>query len=255
MRARDDPIAIRPPDAGRLAHQIESQIEDLIVSGEFEVGSRLPGERALLQRFSVSRPVIREAISRLETRGLLRVYPSSGTYVTGTPEWGVKAQWQSWVARDTEKLLAILEVRECLETRAAALATERASDDELAELRLAHLNFEQQVARGSVADISHWDKTFHHEIATCSGNSVLASFVQNVNDVIRSQRRSILADPAIAQRSLVQHRRIVEAVEARDAERAVSAVAEHLGSTRRTIAALAEENSSSSDGTGAATPR
>lgn len=240
MRARAEPPSIRLPEVGRLSDQVEAQIEDLIVEGEFAVGTRLPGERALLQRFSVSRPVIREAISRLESRGLLRVYPSSGTYVTGTPEWGVKAQWQSWVARDSEKLLALLEVRECLETRAAALATERASDDAIAELRLAQLNFEQQVARESVADMSHWDKVFHLQLATCSGNSVLASFVQNVNDVITAQRRSILADPTVGRRSLVQHGRIVQAIEARDAEEAIRAVAEHLESTRATIAALAE---------------
>jgi GntR family transcriptional regulator, transcriptional repressor for pyruvate dehydrogenase complex len=248
MRMRAEPLAVRPPEAARLSDQVETQIEDLIVSGDFAVGTRLPGERALLQRFSVSRTVIREAISRLESRGLLRVYPSSGTYVTGTPEWGVKAQWQSWMARDSDKLLAILEVRECLETRAAALATRRATDEEIAELRLAHLNFEQQVERESVPDMSHWDKVFHLRLATCSGNSVLASFVQNVNNVITSQRRSILADAAVAHRSLAQHGRIVEAIEARDAERAIGAVAEHLESTRATIAHLAEIARPSGDG-------
>lgn len=234
-------LAVRPPEPARLSDQVETQIEDLIVSGEFAVGTRLPGERALLQQFSVSRTVIREAISRLESRGLLRVYPSSGTYVTGTPEWGVKAQWQSWVARDRAKLLAILEVRECLEIRAAALAVERASDVELAELRLAHMNFEQQCARESLADMSHWDKMFHHQLAICSGNTVLASFVQNVNEVISSQRRSILAIPAVARRSLEEHGRIVEAVEARDADRAMLAVAEHIRSTRERIAQLSED--------------
>lgn len=233
-------LVLKPPEAARLSDQVETQIEDLIVAGEFAVGTRLPGERGLLRRFSVSRPVIREAISRLESRGLLRVYPSKGTYVTGTPEWGVKAQWQAWVARDSDKLLAILEVRECLEVRAAALATERASDDDLAELRLAHLNFEQQCERQSLSDMSHWDKMFHLQLAACSRNSVLASYVQNANDVILSQRRSTLADPAVARRSLVQHLAILEAVEARDRERAMRAVADHIASTRETIARLGE---------------
>ena len=102
------------PSDDRLAHQVEAKIEDLIAAGEYAVGSRLPGERELMKRLEVSRPVVREAIGRLESRGLLRVYPSKGTFVTGTPEWGVKAQWQSWVARDRTKLLAVLEVRECL---------------------------------------------------------------------------------------------------------------------------------------------
>ena len=243
MRTRTETFptpAVPPPEPARLTDQVETQIEDLIVKGEFGVGTRLPGERGLLQRFSVSRTVIREAISRLESRGLLRVYPSRGTFVTGTPEWGVKAQWQSWIARDSDKILALLEVRECLEIRAAALATERATDHDLAELRLAHLNFEQQCARGSLADMSHWDKMFHYALAACSRNEVLASFVQNANDVVMSLRRSTLADPAVARRSLEQHRRIIEAVESRDADRAMQAVAEHIASTRETISRLAK---------------
>ena len=243
MRTRSETSAtpaVRPPEPARLSDQVETQIEDQIVSGEFPVGARLPGERALLQRFSVSRTVIREAISRLESRGLLRVYPSRGTFVTGTPEWGVKAQWQSWIARDSDKVLALLEVRECLETRAAVLASERATDDDLAELRLAHMNFEQQCERGSLADMSHWDKMFHLALAACARNEVLSSFVQSVNAVVMSQRRSTLADPAVARRSLEQHRRILEAVEARDGERARQAVADHIASTRETITRLAK---------------
>jgi DNA-binding FadR family transcriptional regulator len=132
-------------------------------------------------------------------------------------------------------------VRECLEVRAAALAVERASEDDLAELRLAHLNFEQQCLRASLPDMSHWDKIFHHQLALCSQNGVLASFVQNVNDVLVSQRRSILADTTVARRSLEQHRRIVNAVEARDADLAMRAVSEHVASTRDAITHLRAE--------------
>lgn len=227
-----------PPEELKLVHQVEARLEDLMATGEFVVGSRLPGERALLKLLNVSRPVVREAISRLESRGLLRVYPSRGTFVTGTPEWGVKAQWQSWVARDRGKLLALLEVRECLEVHAAALATERASESHLAELRLAQLSFEQQCERGSLADMSHWDKVFHYQIAVCSGNPVLASFIENVNETVRSARRSILADPEVAQRSLDDHRRILEAMERRDAAEAMRAVSLHIAATREAIARI-----------------
>lgn len=226
---------LTPPEPQRLSDQVESQIEDLIASSEFPVGSRLPGERTLMTRLSVSRPVIREAINRLESRGLLRVYASRGTYVTGTPEWGVKAQWQSWVSKDQGKVLALLEVRECLEIRAAVLACERGSEAELAELRLSHLSFEQQVARASVADMSHWDKVFHHQLAVCSGNPVLASFIQNANDTLTTQRRSVLALPPVAARSLEEHGIILEAVESRNSIAAMSAVAQHLESTRQAI--------------------
>jgi GntR family transcriptional repressor for pyruvate dehydrogenase complex len=225
----------------RLSDRIEVQLEELIASGDLAVGARLPGERALINRLSASRPVIREAISRLESRGLVRVYPSRGTYVTGTPEWGVKAHWQSVVAGDRAKLLSLLEVRECLEVRGAALATERATEEDLAELRLAHMSFEQQAERGSIPDVNHWDKVFHYRLATAAHNEVLASFVENLNSTITTSRRSVFARPFGISRSLDEHRRILEAVEARDADEATAAVAAHIGRVRREIAEITAE--------------
>ncbi len=229
---------LSPPEPPLLSEQVESRIEEMIATGELTLGSKLPGERTLIARFSVSRPVVREAIKRLESRGLLRVYPSRGTYVTGTPEWGVRAQWQSWVAKDRDRVLALLEVRESLEVRAAALAVERASDEELAELRLAHLSFEQQCERGSVADLNHWDKVFHHRLAAATGNPVLASFVQNLNETLSSSRRSVLAAPEHRRLSCEEHARILHAVEARDADAAMFAVTAHLSRVRGDILAL-----------------
>jgi GntR family transcriptional repressor for pyruvate dehydrogenase complex len=231
---------LTPPEPARLSEQVESRLEEMIAAGELALGSRLPGERDLVEQLSVSRPVVREAIKRLESRGIVRVYPSRGTYVTGTPAWGIRAQWQSWVAKDRDKVLAVLEVRECLEVHAAALAVERGSDEDIAELRLAHLSFEQQCERGSVADLNHWDKVFHHRLAAAGGNPVLASFVQNLNETLSSSRRSTLATGDGARKSCEEHARILAAVEAGDADAAMLAVTEHLSRVRRDIIRLSE---------------
>jgi DNA-binding FadR family transcriptional regulator len=220
---------LTPPKPLRLSEQVESRLEEMIVSGEFPLGARVPGERELMKRLEVSRPIVREAIKRLESRGLLRVYPSRGTFITGTPEWGIRAQWQSWVAKDRDKLLAVNEVRKLLEGGAAGLAATRGSQHDLAELRLAHYAFEQQVARGgSVADVSHWDKVFHHQLAVASGNEVLASFVQNLNSTVSAQRRSLFANRTTAERSCREHERILEAVESGSPEAARAAVCDHI---------------------------
>ena len=88
--------------------------------------------------------------------------------------------------------------------------------------------------------MSHWDKVFHYQIAVCSGNPVLASFIENVNETIRSARRSTLANPEVAQRSLEEHRAIVEAMERRDAPAAMVGVSTHISSTRRTISLIGD---------------
>jgi GntR family transcriptional regulator, transcriptional repressor for pyruvate dehydrogenase complex len=234
-----DPVipapAIHPPEDVPLSDRVEAALETMIIEGQLAVGSRLPGERVLMARLGVSRPVVREAISRLKSRGLLRVYPSRGTFVTGTPEWGVGSQWQSWMAGDRERALNFHEVAACLTERAAALAAERSSDADLAELRLAHLCFEQQCERGNVADIVHWDKVFHYRLAICSGNPVLASFVKDVHDAMKASHRSTLAERPTTQLSLQEHAEILAAVEARDPERAVRAATAHNDRARREI--------------------
>jgi GntR family transcriptional regulator, transcriptional repressor for pyruvate dehydrogenase complex len=228
-------VGLQPPETAPLSERVEAMLEEMIVKGDLAVGSRLPGERTLMKRLEVSRPIIREAISRLKSRGLLRVYPSKGTFVTGTPEWGVDSQWQSWMVGDRERALALDEVASCLGVRATELAAHRTSDDDLAELRLAHTCFEQQCERGNIADVIHWDKVFHYRVAVCSGNPVLASFVKDVYDAMKATHRSTLADPDNARISLDEHRAILEAIEARDVARAGAAARRHHDRARAEI--------------------
>src|SRR5258708_16197176 len=72
-----------PLEATRLSDQAESLIEELITNGELKVGARLPGERELVNRLGVSRTVVREAIGRLASRGILHVQAGKGTFVIG----------------------------------------------------------------------------------------------------------------------------------------------------------------------------
>jgi GntR family transcriptional regulator, transcriptional repressor for pyruvate dehydrogenase complex len=227
--------AIHPPEDAPLSDRVEAALEAMIIDGQLAVGSKLPGERILMARLGVSRPVVREAISRLKSRGLLRVYPSRGTFVTGTPEWGVGSQWQSWMAGDRERALNFHDVAACLTVLAAELAAAGTSDADLAELRLAHMCFEQQCERGSVADIVHWDKVFHYRLAVCSGNPVLAAFVKDIHDAMKASHRSTLADRKTTQLSLREHAEILAAVEARDPERAGRAAVAHNDRARREI--------------------
>lgn len=217
-----------PLEATRLSDQAESRIEDLIARGDLKVGHQLPGERELVNRLGVSRNVVREAIGRLESRGILRVQAGRGTFVTGTPDSALNGRWQTWVAGDRDKVLAMLEVRETLEVRGAGWAVERATAADLTELRRAHQQFERVVGAGTTNEISMADKLFHYQLALAAHNNVLTSFVQNINETISASRRSILAQPEGAQRSLEDHRLILEKVLARDREGAMAAVAAHI---------------------------
>jgi GntR family transcriptional repressor for pyruvate dehydrogenase complex len=224
-----------PLEATRLSDQAESLIEALITSGELKVGAKLPGERDLVNRLGVSRTVVREAIGRLASRGILHVQAGKGTYVTGTPSFAFDERWQAWLAGDLEKVGAMLAVREILEVRGAAWAAERATDADLKELRAAFEEFERAVGSGPVSDIAQADKLFHYQLAVCARNDVLTSFVHSINESIVATRRSALAAPDGAPKSLEEHRAILLAVEARDQNQASEAMARHIGRVRSDI--------------------
>ena len=217
-----------PLEAMRLSDQAEALIEQLITSGELQIGAQLPGERELVDRLGVSRTVVREAVGRLASRGILRVQAGKGTFVTGTASSALNERWQAWLGGDRDKVRAMLEVRETLETKGAAWAAERATRSDIEELRRSHKDFERCVAGGNITDISHADKLFHYRLAVCAHNEVLSSFVQNINESISSNRRSVLAAPGGAAKSLREHQEILLAIEARNEKRAMRAVARHI---------------------------
>ncbi len=217
-----------PLEATRLSDQAEALIEELITSGELQIGARLPGERELVNRLGVSRTVVREAVGRLASRGILRVQAGKGTFVTGTASSALNERWQAWLGGDRDKVRAMLEVRETLETKGAAWAVQRATRSDLEELRRSHEDFERSVANGNWTDVSQADKLFHYRLAVCAHNEVLSSFVQNINESISSNRRSVLAAPGGAAKSLREHGEILMAIEEHNEKAAMKAVAKHI---------------------------
>lgn len=233
-----------PLEATRLSDQAESLIEQLITSGELKVGAKLPGERDLVNRLGVSRTVVREAIGRLASRGILRVQAGKGTFVTGTSSLALNERWQAWLAGDVDKVRAMLQVREVLETKGAAWAVERATDDEVRALRASFDDFERKVRAGHVSDTAQADKMFHYQIAVCAHNDVLTSFIQSINESIAGTRRSALAAPGGGTKSLEEHRAIVEAIEARDEARAADAMGRHIHRVMHDIDRMAQSEGS-----------
>jgi GntR family transcriptional regulator, transcriptional repressor for pyruvate dehydrogenase complex len=232
-----------PLEATRLSDQAESLIEELITNGELKVGARLPGERELVNRLGVSRTVVREAIGRLASRGILHVQAGKGTFVTGTASFAFNERWQAWLGGDLEKVSAMLAVREVLEVKGAAWAAERATEEDLKELHASFDEFDRAVKSGLVSDVAQGDKLFHYQLAVCAHNDVLTSFVHSINESIVATRRSMLAAPGGPSKSLDEHRAILMAIEARDPQRASEAMARHIGRVRADLDRMIKEGS------------
>ena len=157
---------------GKLYRRIVQAILGDIVSGKFPVGSRLPAERDLTDRFQVSRPTIREAMIALEMKGLVEARKGSGVFVLAS----------STIDEDKELDIGafeITEARRLLEGEVAAVAATEIDEAQLEELR----TLLAQMAQEDTATAEAADRRFHIAIAEATGNAVIISAVTDFWDM------------------------------------------------------------------------
>jgi GntR family transcriptional repressor for pyruvate dehydrogenase complex len=206
---------------------IIQQIRDLISSGVLKPGDRLPPERALAERFGVGRGHIREAIKKLEFYGILKTLPQSGTIVANLGPKALEGLISNILNLEKEDIESLMETRAILEIQAARLAALRASDTEIKEIAQAYQEFCRQVEKKNPS--IEEDLMFHLKIAECCKNSVLRSLLSLITPDILTFSRDL--NSCRDGRFLVarkEHEAVLQAIHARDPERAAEAMAEHM---------------------------
>lgn len=213
----------------RLSEQLADALAVGIRDGQLQPGQRLPTEAALVQRFGVSRSVVREALSRLKTLGLVESRQGSGAYVQAKAQ---PALDQLVLSPDgsLETLLQMVEVRRALEAESASLAAARRTPAGLRQIKAALANLDKAVAAGGdgVAE----DVAFHAAIAEASGNPFLLATLAYLNQFLTQATRVTRANEArresLSQAVREEHAAIVAAIEAGDAAAARLAGAHHM---------------------------
>ena len=208
-----------------LAGQLFDRLSDAIVSGALPPGTKL-SEPALARQYGVSRGPLREAINRLQERHL----------VTRAAHLGARV-----VELSAETLEEIFVVREALEGMAARHAAANASADDLAALR--HAYGRHVSASADDADRSRpiWrsaDEDFHAIIARASGNPMLIRLLcGDFYQLLRFYRSQLVHVRGRGARTVVEHRRILEAIEDRDGELAELLMRRHIAAARSQLSA------------------
>ena len=215
----------------RLYEQIVQQIEESILKGTLKAGDQLPAERELAQRFGVSRTAVREAVKALREKGLVEAYSGRGTFITDGTSQAVRQSFDLMVKiGQPEGSTDLAEVRSILEPEIAALAAERASEADRATLREA-----VAVMDRSLKDADAYieaDLDFHLALAEAAANPLILSLIDSIVGLLREQRLRIFNVPGGPERGQVHHKRILEAVERRDEEKARQVMRAHLGQVR-----------------------
>jgi GntR family transcriptional repressor for pyruvate dehydrogenase complex len=203
------------------------KIKEMIVGGELKPGDRLPKEPELAARLGLSRNSLREAVKALSLMHVLDVRQGDGTYVTSLePQLLLEAVNFVVDFHSDDSVLQFFEVRRILEPTATALAAVRASEDELKQLEKL---LEQTGPEAPVDQLVASDLEFHRGIAEASGNNVLCSLLDGLTGATQRARiwRGLTEEGAL-ERTLAEHRAILEALRSREPEVARSWATVHI---------------------------
>jgi DNA-binding GntR family transcriptional regulator len=169
-------------------------------------------EKTLAANLGVSRTPVREALARLEHEGLVEILPRRGVRVLRKTKAEIVEMIIAWAA---------------IESMAARLTCERAADEEIGSLRTLFSKFEEGEVRSRLDEYSAANLRFHQRIIELGQSQLIADMADSLLVHVRAIRRHTIGEEDRAERSIVDHMQIIEALEARDAELAERLVRDH----------------------------
>jgi GntR family transcriptional repressor for pyruvate dehydrogenase complex len=227
----------------KLADAIADHIEQLILEGTLRPGERLASERELSEKLEVSRPSLREALDRLEARGLLRT-TRGGTHVARFMAPLTEPLVQLLRSND-QVVVDYLEYRKLVEGAAARLAAERATELDRREIRACLDRMRAAHRLDDPSAEAQADADLHLLLYEASHNLVVLHVMRAFSDLLRADvfynRHRLYVSPGVRDLLIAQHEAVVEAVLAGDGARAEAAASEHIRFTAETVARLRED--------------
>jgi DNA-binding GntR family transcriptional regulator len=206
----------RPIAHRALYQEVADRLRQLVLSGELAPGAWID-ERAMAARFGISRTPLREALKVLHAEGLVRLTPRRGTFVSG-----------ELTASDLDDILPVMALLEGLCARQAA---EKATGNDVRRLETLHARLERQARSGGRDRAAELEYAFHEAVQELAGNVWLSRAASELRRSLRLLRGPQRVEGSLAA-SVAAHRRIMRALQRRDAEEAERIMRAHVGSRR-----------------------
>ncbi len=239
-------LNIRPKKTVKLGDQLHEQILDWIISGALKEGDKIPSENELCKSFQVSRPIVREAIIKLQAEELVITKKGIGTFVLHSP---LKDLSRFATAHDIAIILQSHEVRFALEGEAASLAAARRSASQLSVIKDAQQAMREDFEASNLSIQPDFD--FHLGIAQATNNEI---FVQLLEDLHIGLKKTMAIAQELSRESvrnkispnrnnevLEEHQRILDAIELQDEESARLAMRYHIAKIKQRIINIQSE--------------
>ncbi len=241
-----------PLKAETLKEKFIERFERLILSGEFEIGKKLPPERELARQLEVSRPVIHEGLLELASRGLVSIVPRRGTFINDYRKDGSLELLVSLVNYhggriDRRLLSSLLAMRMLFETETAGCAAEKKSDQDIEALkeikrREASCSHDNPEAVGLV------DYEFHHRIALASGNLIYPLLLNSFRVFYLDILSQFYRDISVIRPIFRMHAELIECIESGNAERARKKMKELLEFSEKNLYRILEVEETGHEG-------
>ncbi len=218
----------------RVYMEIVEQIKEQIKTGYLKAGSPLPSERELAEKLEVSRSSVREAVTILESLGILEVKHGKGSFVRDFQNTkSMKNYFDTFALLfdiEPSQTLQLLEVRKILEPQAATIAAKNATAEDIAKLHEIHEEMKRALDRGEVS--LDPDYSFHFQIAASTGNEILFSTLNALSDLMRKGLRQTswlaLTDKNRTTNPIEEHEQIIKAIEEKNTAAAHDWMLKHI---------------------------
>jgi len=233
---------LRPLKTDSLKEVFIARFEELILSGKFAIGQKLPSERELAQQLGGSRPVVHEGLVDLQTKGLVSMRPRVGTVVNDYRSEGSLAILSSLIdyhqGRFEPKLLhSLLAMRRLIEIETARLADKNRTRKHLAALD-AIIAQERELDHDDIDALTKMDYAFHPQIAMASANMVYPLFLNSFKEVYTNLSHQFFSDPTVASTVKDSHQRIAQAIADKDVQAAGTIMAKILAHGEKHLKAV-----------------
>ncbi len=219
LRPMETATKVAPIARATLHDELVARLRDLIVEGELDPGARVP-ERALCERFGVSRTPLREALKVLASEGLLELLPNRGATVARL------------TARDLDEMFPVMGALEAL---AGAFACARITDQEVAEIRALHYQMVLHHVRGELPEYFRLNQRIHELIMDAARNATLSRLYRGLAGRIRRARYVANMSQARWDQAVREHEAILAALEQRDGPALGHLLEEHLRNKCETV--------------------
>jgi GntR family transcriptional repressor for pyruvate dehydrogenase complex len=228
-------MQVKPIKKVSTASKVFETLYEMIVSGQFKRGQKLPSQEELARQFAVSRNTLREAMNKLYAMGLLTTHQGIGTVVESPKPEGFLSALSGQFLLDTLSVREFVEARICIERTAVRLAVARAGKHDIE--RLQEILDSQKLAfeNNDAEEFARQDAAFHMGLTQLSGNRVLMKFLQTIQDMLHRFIGEVVQLPGAISDAMRFHMRVTGAIAAKNADLAEREIVSHLFDVVRRI--------------------